>query len=336
MLELTEIFVPVDFSGASRTSLILARDLAERKRAQLRVVHAVPDILRYFERTLFPFAGIGDDRMEILAEVRKTARRDLIRFHHLQRGPKDKGTENPSEEGAEKSEKKRAPSPFEVDVLVGKASCASRVADRLAEATSELVVLARSGRDEVPAGRLGSMAASLCAASTRPVIVTSSIDNGPIKRVVIALDLSPQSTAVLRAGMEMSIVLGVPATLVVVAPSIGFGDVNGIVGRALRVDRKQVRSKVKREIAKVLDRFQQDLDLPFSAEDKLGGIEVARNILTGDPVEQLVAFVSEGESDLIVVGAGGQRDATLPRRLGRVAESTAANAPCHVMVVPAS
>ncbi len=324
MLELNEIFVPVDFSGASRTSLAVARGLADRKRAQLRVVHAVPDLLRYFERTLFPLAGLGDDRMEIVAEVRKSARRDLVRYHHLQKS-------------APRSEEGEAPPnvPFEVDVLVDKTPCAVQLADRLTSSTAELVVVGRSGRDEAQPGRIGSVAAALCAVSTRPVWVAQPTESGPVQRVLIALDLSPQSAHVLRAGMEMAVVLGVRAELVVVAPPVGFGDVNGIVGRALRIDQKAVRGKIKREIAKVLDRLQQDLDLPFSAKDQLEQLEVVRQILQGDPVEELVKVADAGESDLLVVGATGQRDAALPRGLGRVAQALIASVPCHVLVVPA-
>jgi nucleotide-binding universal stress UspA family protein len=329
MLELNEIFVPVDFSGASRTSLAVARGLAGRQRASLRVVHAVPDLLRYFERTLFPYAGLGDDRMEITDEVRKNARRDLVRYHHLQKG----GGGAPAKDG-EAEPTARQP-PFEVEILVGKESCGARLADRLASATSELVVVGRCGRDESQPGRIGSVSGSLCAASSRPVLVTRATETGPVQRVIIALDLSPHSTHVLRAGIEMAVVYGVKAELVVVTPPVGFGDVNGIVGRAMRVDHKGVRSKVRREVGKGLDRLQQDLDIPYAAKEQLDALEVVRHIAQGDPVEELLKMADAGESDLLVVGAIGQRDATLPRNLGRVAQAVVASAPCHVLVVPA-
>ena len=324
MLELNEIFAPVDFSGASRTSLALARSLAERRRAQLRVVHAVPDMLRYFERTLFPYAGLGDDRLEIVGEIRKSARRDLVRYHHLQRG------------GAKDDDdaRKAVATAFEVEVLVGKEPCAVRLGDRLAESTSDLVVLGRSGRGESPPGRLGSVAAAICASSTRPVIVARATDAGPTTRILIALDLSPRSAEVLRVGLEAAALLEVPAQLVVVAPPIGFGDVGGILGGVLRSDARGTRSKVKREISKAIDRLEQDVELAFAAKDRLSELEVGRQILSGDPVEELVKLATAGESDLLVVGASGQRDAELPRRLGRVAEAIVANAPCHALVVP--
>jgi nucleotide-binding universal stress UspA family protein len=178
------------------------------------------------------------------------------------------------------------------------------------------------------------VAATVCSSSTRPVLVTREVDQGPIQRVVIALDLSPHSERVLQVGLEAAILLGTSVCLTAVVPPTGFGDLGGIVGRAIRVDHKQLARRIKSEVNKAFDRFQQQVELPFSATDRLRDVRVDRRVLLGDPVAELVSFTAESDSDLLVFGSVGQRDVVLPRQLGRVASSLAASAVCHVLVVP--
>ena len=323
MLEFNDIFVPVDISGPARTSVGLARSLAGRSKGTVRLVHAVPNMFRYFERSLFPYAGMGDDKMAVLADVRKAAQRDLARFHK---------TNKPAPEGSGGEEARAKPCP--VDVLVGEQGVSGLLSQRLSESAADLVVVGRSGAGGAPAGRLGSVAAAMCAESSRPVLITRDMDQVAFERVVVALDLGTHSQDVLAAAIKAAIFLGTTVCIVCVVPPVGYGDVGGIVGRAVRVDRKQVSRRIKTEVNKALDRIQEQVELPFSVTDRMQDLRVERKILLGDPVGELVSFTSTSESDLLVLGSTGQGSAGLPRQLGRVAESLAACAPCHVLVVP--
>ena len=144
MLELNDIFVAVDVSVCSRGCVTVAQDIAERSHAQVRLVHAVPDMMRYFERCLFPYAGLGGEKAAVLADVRAAAQRDVARYHRLKAAVV---------EGEERDQSRPSSRPGAVDVLIGPGGVSGLVTGRLAETSSELVVVGRSGADAASAGR---------------------------------------------------------------------------------------------------------------------------------------------------------------------------------------
>ncbi len=322
MLELQELFVPVDFSRSSRASVRVARALAERVEARLGFVHAMPQVPRYAEQTLFPFAAMGEDRMQLLAELKDNAYKALARYHELG----ELASEAERKAGASKGNWLDVV-PAEEDEAVERT-----LARRLGESNAQLVVIGVSG--EVMAGALGSTALRLLCESTRPVLVARDIPPDPIDKVAVALDLSPHSARVLQEAVELALLTGAALEVIVAIPEPLAIDVRGILQGVVRSDVKALDKHARREVGKLLERFAGDLKIPFPFKERFDALAVERSVLLGDPVEQIVGRAAEGGAQVLVIGTHGERRATLSRRLGRVAHVVGANAPCHVLYVP--
>lgn len=323
MLELQELYVPIDFSRASRAASALAQSLAEGPKAQVRFVHVVPQILRYASDTLFPYAAMGEDRVHILSELRDNAYGALVRYHEL---------------GEVLPKASKAPEPgqhrFEVFTASEGDPIKGILSSRLAESSAQLVVAGVSGEGGARPGGLGACALSLVCDSSRPILLARDVPPDPIKKVVVGLDLSPHTQRVLQAALDLALVCEAVLEAVVVVPEPLEIDVRGILSGAVKVDHKQLVRHARREVGKVLERFFGDLKVPFPYKARYEGMKIERKVWLGDPAAKLVSHVVDSEAQVLVLGTHGERRAQLARRLGRVAQAAGANAPCHVLYIP--
>jgi nucleotide-binding universal stress UspA family protein len=322
MLELQELYVPIDFSRQSRAATKMALALAERAKAKASFVHVMPDFIGYASQTLFPYAGMGEDRVQILAELRDNAYRALVQHHSL------------SKVLPARSRKAPAPGEHMLEVLYTgeEQSSGAAILDRLDEAAADLVVAGFS--NETLPGGLGSTVLSLVAESAQPILLVRDVPAAPIKKVMVGVDLSAHTQKVLQTALDFCLANEAELEVVVVVPEPLAVDVRGILSAAVKVDPKRLRRHARQEVIKVLDRFMGDLVVPFPFQARYEGMEIAKKVWLGDPAAVLVGKAIEGDTQVLVLGTQGERRAQLARSLGRVAHAAGANAPCHVLYVP--
>ena len=325
MLALTDILVPVDFSRSSRNAVTLARDICERSGATMRLVHFVPPVLRYLETTLFPMAALGDDRAAIQAEICKVARRDLVRTHSL-----------PDRE-ARKREKRQAQrddtSRPDVEVAVCDGGEEHPLTSMLASSHAEVVVMgARGDSGQVP-GVLGSTALRVLAASTRPVLLAKEAAS-PIRRVLVAVDLSKASVPVLQTALEAALLFGASLEAVVVVATPDVADVGGVVSSMVKGDRAAINARTARAARKQLERHREAITVPFAHKEHSDALRFVDTVLHGDAVGEIARRVDETDVDLCVFGLQGEGGGKLAGGMGRTALALAACVPSHVLLAP--
>ncbi|MEO1271904.1 MAG: universal stress protein [Myxococcota bacterium] len=319
MLDASNILVPVDFSRGSQAALHQARHLAALTHAQVQCLHLVPPALSYIREVVFPFAALGSEELALLTHIRRNAETRLR--HYLEVGEGDKATRP------------------DIEVVLGNEERAmgEQLMERVAELESDLVFIGSSGESGELPGHHGTVAERMVTQSTRPVFVSrTSEQRRTIKRVAVALDLSPSSAAVYTKALEAALVYEASLHVLVVAADPRNQDIGGIVGAVVKVEPNAVQKRANRDVRKKLARIRDEVQIPFPWHDKLKLLRKDEHdrILFGDPAEQLVHDVVEHNIDLLVVGRQGHRRTALPMRLGRTARAVVGYAPCHLLVVP--
>lgn len=319
MLNASNILVPVDFSRGSRAALHQARDLATRTSAQVRCLHVMPPALSYVRDVIFPYAAMGAEELELQAELRRQAEGRLRRYLELSEG--DKATRP------------------ELEVVLGHEELAvgEQLMGRAAEVEVDLVVIGSSGESGEQPGRHGAVAERILSGSTRPVFVARTSESArPVRRIAVALDLSPISAEVYARALEAALVYEASLHVLVVAADPRNQDIGGIVGAALKVEPGAIQKRANRDVRKKLARIRDEVAVPFPEQDRLKALRKDEHdrVLFGDPAEQLIEDVVENNIDLLLIGREGYGRTALPMRVGRTARTLLGYAPCHLMVVP--
>lgn len=312
MSELSSIFLPADFSVASREALALARSLAAPTKATVEVVHVPRALPAAMRAVLFPYAGFGSDEVVIAAELRDQTTKALRRHLHLKR---DKGDRT------------------SVDVrMVGADTTVTEVLiDLLRQSPADLVVLGDSPGLQ---GTLGAQVEGVIAASTRPAIVARDLGgNVTIKRVAVALDLSEASAAAYLNALELAVTHHAALDVLTVVPLPASHGIEGVVAGAIKSDPAGLKKRGQRELKKMLTRLTEELQDNFPLAARRRQVDEHTEVLVGDPEMEILRTLSERETQVLVVGRGGGA-ARLPLRIGRRARTLAAVAPCHVLLVP--
>ncbi len=144
---------------------------------------------------------------------------------------------------------------------------------------------------------------------------SETVDGVPIRRILLATDLSDTSSAATQRALELAQALG--AVLLVVSV---IDPAARVAGSDLRVD--QIRAIRENRVAELVEQ----------ARKRRIGAEYL--IWTGDARESIVEAAEAEEIDLIVIGTHG-RGGLGRAILGSVSDYVVRNAPCPVMVVRA-
>ncbi len=316
MLELSCIFVPVSFDRHSRVALTRATLLAGKNQARVHLFHVVPPMLRYFRRSLFPYAGLGEDAVEVQHEVQENARKDLEHYLGLS-----------SAHGKHKD----LALAFEVRSTPGDEPSFGLWGERLVETDADLVVIGRSSHN---AEGLSPQHRRLLAEARRPVWLVRDVPTNPEGPVIAALDLSGTSKAVLQTATEAALLLQTSLEIVVVIPTPSAFELEGVVSRALSFELRDFQRRASRDVRKSLDNLLSGVDIPFSWAKAHKSLSVQHKLLWGDPAAALEAHVAASEAQLLVVGNRRTAKKVRANRLGRNAATIATWAACDVLVVP--
>jgi len=325
MFELTSIHVPVDFSRGSHAAMAFARHLTAEGGGRLIATHVIPPLLRYLRATLFPYAALGEDELAIMAEVQVNARAAVQRFLKLEDFALSVGDAE-AEEGA-----------HVLDVLAADetSNVAQHLLGRLSETSAELMVAGLHGEGESSPGIAGSVAMRLAAESTRPIVFVRPVDRGrAVRKVLVALDMDMEGARIYAVALGMALRLGADLTVLTVIPDPLARDVTGVLGNTVEVKADALAKRGRKETAKLMARFRSTLEVPFSSKAALDRTKIEDVVVVGDPEMTILAWATEHDVDLIVVGRHGEGRSRLPSNMGRVTRTLLGCSPCYLMVVP--
>lgn len=280
------IIVGVDGSPESVRAAAVARRIAEATGGRLQVSHAVPEArlaklvgpVPVYVSGLFAQA-LADTRRDLAAKLRGVVGAAPLRT---------------------------------LDVRAGRA--AAVLADSVVRRRAGLVVLGGKRHGRLARTVRGSTAHYLARALDIPILVTTT--GRAIRRVLVAVDLSPASGRAFAAGVELARVLGARVRVLHALEPIRYGYV---VLRAPDLNAALDRSRAA--LARMAARF----GIPLSdTVVRRGG---------GAAIDAITAEAGEWRADLIVVGSQGKGfvDRLL---IGSTTEALLDRLPASLLIVP--
>lgn len=310
MFGIDYIVVPVDFSRSSRAALSLAKSLAD-KDTRVEMIHVVDRWPRFMEDVLFPYAPLGEDAIEIEAELVGAAHEALGDYHNLN------GEKN-SVEGP----------------IVAFGELKPTLTDHIKATGSQLVIAGAFGESGVAPDSLGSVAERLIRSSGRATLLVRGIDAHPtIKKILLALDLTEGSNRVVEVAVGLAQRSGAELEIIHVVPDPLADDQSQVLASALGFDRGKVASKARHRVEALFDRLIRDLEPAYGEHVEVAQLLAKRRVTMGDPAAEIVAYAQKTGADLVVVGSQNPARAD-SAYLGRVAATVARRSPTHVVVVP--
>lgn len=201
--------------------------------------------------------------------------------------------------------------------ISGSASAAiGRVASEVA---AELIVVGATRHGPVGRQFLGTTAGRVIREAGAPVLVLRESPAAPVRRVLLANDLSEPSTHAHHAGIETArLLFGNPElqfrSLLVIQYDPWF---------SLPADQQPLRDAAEARLQRFLD------------EQRPHGVPLSTAVRIGNPAEEIIKEAAEWKAELVVVGTHGRSG--LPRLLlGSVAEAVLRDAPCNTLVIPSA
>ena len=292
------VLCALDFSGASRSALREAADLAERSHASLHLLHVNP----LFRARLAYTAGSEheggfSDRVHAFVD-------DVL----------------------------GAADAFEVLGPVVHESRGQTPADGVLHYAdsvgADLIVMGTHGRHGLEHILLGSVAAETLRRSTVPVLVVPEraerTEPGPHSPVLVGVDFSDHSGPSLASAQSLAGAYMAPLAVAHVRdvpPDTVFGTPENHP-RPLSPS----RGLVSREAA------HEALDALLGTAG-VAGRPIEQHVVPGRPAHELAGLARRTRAGLLVVGTHGRRGWDR-LRLGSVAEEVVREAPCPVLVVP--
>ena len=315
MFSIEQVFVPVDFSRSSRLALRLARALgqAEGRPPRLRLAHVVERWPPYMHEVLFPYAALGEDEVEFEHELIERARQMLGEHLELEALDEDEDLLGP---------------------LQARVGLARQVLpELLASSGAELVVMGAFGAGGPVPESLGSTAARLLRASTRPVLLARELGPPRLSRVLCALDLTPSCVEVLQVAMGVAIAAGAELECLFVLPDPFDHDPTGLLRGHLDFDRGRVLERERPKIDALFERAREGVEVPFAHQEAAQDLWRQRAVRVGDPAATIVGRAEAVGADLIVLGSHNLQGAQAGQ-LGRVAWTVTRTCTTHALVVP--
>ena len=181
---------------------------------------------------------------------------------------------------------------------------------------------------------LGSVTSLVLRHVVDPVLVVRTHTPRPtIKRVLCALDLSAQSSAVLDAALSLAVSCDADLETVYVLPDPLAHDTNNLLSSQLKVDRKALLAHAKDKIEALFERALEGVDVPFPQQQQVAQLWRKRRVLFGDPAKAVMARADQIDADVIVVGSRDIQNTPGPL-MGQTCWSITRRSTTHVMVVP--
>lgn len=309
MFSIERIFVPLDMSSASKTALELALTLGQ-PHPQLHVAHVLEAWRAYQRRVLFPYAALGEDDVEFEHELCEVAR-DLITAHY----DLDERT-------------------LGAPMAVRMGQLRQELPAMLSRIDADLIVMGAFGEGGVSPESLGSTATTIVRHAIQPTLLVREYTHKPqIKSIICALDLSPQSSEVLKAALGLAVRAEADLEIIYVLPDPLAQDTNNLLRSQLKFNRKQLIDKSKDKIDALFERALQSIEIPFPHRATVEKLWQRRRILCGDPSKEIIAHADASGADVIVVGSRNIQNSP-NHQLGQVCWSITRRATCHVLVVP--
>lgn len=339
MLELSTIAVLTDGSGGSRAAFGQACGVAKATQARVVLAHAIPAMLPYFERALFPFAAMGEDALGIVEELKAHAVAQVRATHRLDATAAPSDGDEDEDAAPRKDADALTEGMEDIDVAalasLDDSGEAALLGEWLTGLGPELVMMGASGASGPTPGVLGSVAERVAGSCGAPLwVARASEGRRPVRRVAAAVDLSEASAGVYRSAVALALALEADLHVVVVVPSLLAQDLGGPLSAALRADPASVTKRAAKDVQRRLARLRDGLEVPFASQPAREAMREVVAVEEGDPTEALLAYIDRAGIDVLVLGRRGHGVASLPLRLGRTARALLACAPCHAVVIP--
>jgi nucleotide-binding universal stress UspA family protein len=202
---------------------------------------------------------------------------------------------------------------------------ASILLERAHAGHADLIVVGSRGRGPIATMLLGSVSAEVATHAPCPVLVARGTS---LRRVMLALDGSPEAARVLEEALRSPLLAGAHVSVVSVAPSrIPSAGVMFAGGYGVPIGwyEESVAS-----VRATLESAAQEGAARFAA----AGIDASWSVLEGDPAATLIEAAERGSMDLVVVGTHG-RTGLVRLVLGSVARNVLLHAHASVLVLHA-
>jgi len=311
MFKIEQVFVPVDFSRASKAALGLATNLPG---ARVQLAHVIEPWPPYIQRVLFPYAGMGEDTAEFERELVESAFAELRSFYDL-----------------ENTLGQHDPKP-----LVTAGVVKEKLPEMLSATPSDIVVMGSHGRSGALPESLGSTCGRLLRTSAQPVLFVREHASTPkIEKILCAIDLSSRCHEIVAAAMSLALDLDAELETVFVLPDPLHQDVHNMLQGHIKFNGKKVLDKERHKLDALFERAYNQLDLTYPDKNRIVQRWRQRKVLVGNPADEIISRADTRDADLIVVG-NRNLQATKSASLGRTAWAVARAATTNVLVVPLS
>ncbi|HEX2202329.1 MAG TPA: universal stress protein [Longimicrobium sp.] len=195
-------------------------------------------------------------------------------------------------------------------------SAGRALVDLAARLHAGLVVVGATRRGRVWRNLLGTTAERVVRTSEVPVLVMHQPFARPVRRLLLAADLSPECAGLLRRGVAAARALFGPALEMRGVVAVGFDP----MVPPPPLDPASLREAAAAELRRFL--------APVT-----GGARAGAAVRFGEPPREIVTEAEEWGADLVVMGTHG-RSGFARFLLGSTAAATLRGAACNVLVVP--
>lgn len=309
MFDIDYILVPVDFSRSSKAALTVARSLADDS-TRVELVHVVDRWPPFMQGVLFPYAPLGEDAVEIEAELVGAAERALHDYFEL---GDDSSLTGP---------------------LVWFGPLKKTLTEEARSRGAQVVIMGAAGEGGVHPDSLGSVAGRMIRSGSRPTLLVRAHDPKPrIRRVLVALDLTEGSRRVLETAVGLCKRFDAELRAIHVVPDPLRDDQSNVLSSVLKFDRRKAAGRTRDRVEALFDRLTRGLSPAYANERQVRELTKRRRVTIGDPASAIVEHAIEADTDLVVLGSHDPSRGDTAA-LGRVAGAVARRCPTHVCVVP--
>jgi nucleotide-binding universal stress UspA family protein len=159
---------------------------------------------------------------------------------------------------------------------------------------ADIIVVGEHGRRAGAARMLGSTAEQVLRSSVVPVLLARGLPDGPPRRIVVPIDDSDMTSAVLDWARVVCTHFGAPALLLyVVDPDL----VSAVGIAASAAELRRARSQLRRSSMKWLGERAMTLEQ--------AGVDVRLEVAFADPATRILARAKPANADLVVLGRRG-------------------------------
>ncbi len=286
------ILVPIDDGSTSLAAFALAKKFAPET---IEYFHEVKRWPSFVDDILFPYAGLGEDRAAIEHEILKKAKTYYEK--------KFKMTKN--------------------DALHLNFLDSESTKTKLQNSSADLVILGDA--DHRSRGSLGAYTELLVSNPYKPLLVVRT--KPEIKKMIVAIDLSPTSADILNFAAQVAIQMDADLETLVVIPD-GNDDVRELLQLNTSTNRKKLIGKCRSRIDAMFERTTQNQNLKFGTYDLFSPKLKRKKILVGEPSQVIIEYAERSEADLVIVGTSRQSS-----RVGSVAHRVLRNSHSNILVV---